>query len=318
MQQKDSNLVISYSLGYHDWYVSEFYKFLHSKFEEKYRIKFKFIPIEEFGKKYGVLERTHIFTAFDWYNLIIYNPKTEKYFMPSCHDHSVEALHDGLHRGLDITKFSCVPDTRHSFYSKYKDYIVPSVYRFEMWGDYKKLLDTKNNKSKLDKAYFIGELYGYRENYFNKLNAKDFFVIQNKQNPEHRKSKEKYYEELSKYRFNLSLNGAAGICYRDLEIFGLGNFNLRDTFTCLTHDTIIKDVHYVEMFNEKLNQEIINPNIDSSKEIDIRIEEITGFCNSKEGELMLQNTKEWFANNCDPEKQVNVIDSILEEFTILN
>lgn len=317
MQQKDNTLIISYSIGYTDWYVSEFYKFLHQKLEERCNIKFKFIPIEELGRTYGVTDTRTNNTFFNWYNFLIYNPKTDQFFAHSSDDYSVEALDDGLKRNYDIVKFSCVPDTRHDFYKKHKNFIQPSVYRFEMWSDYKKLVESNKSKSKIDKAYFIGLPYGYREMYFRKLDGNSFFVMEDKVDSKKRKTKTHYYEELSKYKYNLSLNGAAGICYRDVEIFGVGNFNLREPYTCLTYNPIEKDVHYIEMFDEHLVSEIIVPNINVSDKIADRVNQVTEFCNSKEGSIMLEQSTKWFEDNCKPENQFEIMFSIIEESSIL-
>ena len=319
IMKPSDNLTISYTTQNGDWFVSKFYEYLHLKLEQKLNITFNYIPIGELSELHKDSRISSCLNSnnfFNWFNLIIYNPKTDKYFLHSSHDFTFEALQDGLERGFDIVKFGCVPDTEHPLYTKYKEITVPSVYRLENWGDYGKLINHPKCAHQIDQAFFIGLIHSDRAALMPELSKTNLCKIVDKSI--FPKCKDDYYKALSIYKYNLSLNGAAGICYRDLEIFGLGNFNLRTPNTCLTHNPLQKNVHYVELFDKELISNIINPNIDTFTQMQTRIEEVMDFCNTNTGQEILDQASLWFKENCEPNKQVEILYKIIEESNILN
>ena len=74
-------LIISYEYGYTNWYVSEFYKFFHSKLVEETDIEFEYISLRNLSIKFNQEFQTHHSTIFNWFNLVIYNPDNEKMFV---------------------------------------------------------------------------------------------------------------------------------------------------------------------------------------------------------------------------------------------
>jgi hypothetical protein len=310
-------LIISYEQGYNNWYVSEFYKYFHNKLSEITNIQFEYISLQDLSKKFGKEYTNQSGGIFNWYNLVIYNQTTDKFFVHSWYDYAPEILKYSVNNDFNVVKFSCVSNLTDSIIEEYKDKIIvqPSVYYVENWKDIEYILSTESSSFKDDKAYFNGLNHGVRENVLNSLSNNSFFNIRTKGNPEHFRQKKDYYDEVSKHKFGLSLNGAANICYRDLELFGLGVINLRQPLNSKTYEPLIKDIHYVEFINEDLvNKILIKENIDSI--INDKVEEILEFSKTTQYNDMIQESKKWFINNCLPKNQFKTIVSFLDDFNI--
>jgi hypothetical protein len=235
----------------------------------------------------------------------------------SWYDYAPEILKYSVTNNFNVVKFSCVSNLTDSIIDEYKDKIIvqPSVYYVENWKDIEYIISTEPQLIKDNKAYFNGLNHGIRENVLNSLSNNSFFNIRTKGNPEHFRQKKDYYDEVSKHRFGLSLNGAANICYRDLELFGLEVLNLRQPLKCKTYNPIIKDVHYLEFINDEMVQKILQKeNVESL--IDDKVNELLEFKTTKEYHNMIQESKNWFLNNCLPDKQFDIILSFFDDFDI--
>ena len=310
-------LIISYEQGYHNWYVSEFYKYFHKKLSEITNIQFEYVSLRDLSNKFGKEYTNQTGSIFNWFNLVIYNQITDKFFVHSWYDYAPEILKYSINNNFNVVKFSCVSNLTDSIIEEYKDKIIvqPSVYYVENWKDIEYILSTENSSLKDNRAYFNGLNHGIRENVLNSLSNNSFFNIRTKGNPEHFRQKKDYYDEVSKHKFGLSLNGAANICYRDLELFGLGVLNLRQPLNSKTYEPIVKDVHYVEFINDDLVNKILEKeNIDSI--INDKVGELLEFSTTKQYDDMIDESKKWFIKNCLPENQFKTIVSFFDDFNI--
>jgi hypothetical protein len=310
-------LIISYEQGYNNWYVSEFYKYFHKKLSEITNIQFEYVSLRDLSNKFGKEFTNQTSSIFNWFNLVIYNQTTDKFFVHSWYDYAPEILKYSVNNNFNVVKFSCVSNLTDSVIEEYKDKIIvqPSVYYVENWNDINLINNTSKTEPKLDKVYFNGWNHGLRENILNALSNNDLFNIRTKNNPEQFRQKIDYYSELSKHNFGLSLDGAANICYRDLELFGLEVLNLRQPLKCKTYNPIIKDVHYLEFIDDEMIQKILQKdNVESL--IDDKVNELLEFKTTKEYHNMIQESKNWFLNNCLPNKQFDIILSFFEDFDI--
>jgi hypothetical protein len=306
--------IISYEFGYHDWYVSEFYKFFHKNLEEKMNMKFEYMSIRELAEKLGHHSDNHSDSPFNWFNLIIMNKKNEKMFIHSWYDYAHVTVDWCVKNQLNVVKFSCVSNLNNEYIEKY-DFVQPSIYYFENWSDHSLVTEFENTKKTNDKIYFAGLNHGIRENIMNKLKGDNHFEIYSKR--EEFRQKRNYFEELSSCKFGLSLNGAANVCYRDLELFGLNVLNLREPLVSNFYEPIVENVHYLNFIDNDFVSKILgNESIDSI--ISEKIKFLENFYNSKEYNYMVENSKEWFNRNCLPLNQFNILYSFLDELEILN
>lgn len=310
-----SNYIISYEQGYDDWYVSEFYKYFHQQIEEKLKVNFTYETINQFAARFGYSLDNHSDSLFNWYNIIIYNTQTEKLFIHSWYDYANAMVEWCVKQKFNIVKFSAVSNIDNILVDKYP-FIQPSVYYLEKWSDHTKIKDNRDNNKIMNKIYFAGLAHGIRQNILFKLRQyKKIFDIYIKS--EKFKQKNEYYNELSKYKYGLSLNGAANICYRDLELFGLGILNLRDSLKCLTANPLVENCHYINFIDSNFIEQILNnENIDH--EIEEKIIYLYDTLHSKKYQDIINNAKLWFNDNCLPINQFNIIYNFLSELAILD
>ena len=137
-----------------------------------------------------------------------------------------------------------------------------------------------------------------------------------KSNTSDYRSKEKYYEELNNYNFGLSLDGAAKICYRDLEYFGLGVLCLREPLQIITRTPLLPNVHYVEFIGDDIKSILYD--LDKSKTISKKLEtKLEGIIKSDYSDILM-NARKWYEENCLPENQVKLLYTFLVECSIIN
>lgn len=311
-------LIIAYEYGYDNWYVSEFYKFFHSKLVDEFDIEFEYFSLRELSQRFNHQYQTHQSTIFNWYNLIIYNPINEKMFIHSWFDYAPEMIEFSVNNNFNVVKFSCVSNLTDEIIDKHKDNFIvqPSVYCLENWSDINLLTSITKPKVKQNKAYFNGLNHGYRENIMSCLTNHDFFDIRTKINPEHFRQKDEYYSELSNYNYGISLNGAANICYRDLELFSIGVLNLRQPLRSKTFNPLINNVHYIEFLDDNLNDQIIFRHGDPNKIINEKVEELMDFSSTNQYTDMIDESQKWFTDNCLPENQYKILLSFFDNFDI--
>lgn len=317
-----SDYTISYSSGWPDWYVSEFYKFFHKKLEEQTGVRFDYIELRELNAQYGLEQDISSDSVFGHYSLIIRCNKNGKLFVHSWYDHAFATLEWGIRKNLDIALFSGVSNITKDFLSVHKN-VQPSVYCFEYWSDYQLLeqIRAQQTPQKIKKGYFAGLAHGVRAHFMETLSLHPFFDIHNKskiyiQKPD-------YYKQIKESSFGVSFNGAANICYRDLELFGLETLNLRQPLTCVTHEKLVPGTHYYEFLDDECNKMIIDYHAfnrvskeDVLKVINEKVEQVLDFACTAAYHDMLKEGREWFERNCVPDQQYKTIQSFLKEFSI--
>lgn len=303
-----NNIIISYDLGYPNWYVSEFYKFFHNFLNTKLNVDIKYVPLSELSKRYGHEISNHTHSLFNWYNLIIIDTTKDRLFVHSWLDYAPSVLEWCIQNNFCVEIFSCVSNLSDLVMQNYSC-IRPSIYQLENWSDHN--LIRESSKIKTNKQiYFAGLGYGSRGELLNKLKKFVDFSINIKSVSNEFKDKTTYFNELSESKYGLSLNGAAGICYRDLELFGMNVVNIRQKLNCNFYNPLVSNIHYLEVFNdEKIRKLIESQNIENEvKEI---IDYIENFSNSGQYIEMVETSQDWFQKNCLPESQSNILFEIL-------
>jgi hypothetical protein len=196
------------------------------------------------------------------YFLKIENPITKKYILVSYWDkivnlkqtnwdleNCVEILSSIGHHENDIyyKKQSLVEYTPISYVgaTSVGEGIIEDLYSKT------KILD---NRLYPEKLTFRGHLYLFREHLFHDKrfdvtgtmksideNGNVVSVVEDLLNIEN------YLSELNHNKLNLSLNGAGEICFRDIEILGLGSALFRLKLVTDFHNPLIPDYHYISV-----------------------------------------------------------------------
>ena len=310
-------IIISYNKYQNNWCVGELYDAFAKTM--KYEQDTSFIPIHELANMYS--EPNHarengLPSIFNIYSLIIYNQEKHIGFIFSLSDYSQALLeHQSALDKLAIKAISFCSNLTKETIEKYKDInIIPSFYVLENWNDFRIIEHTySRNQPKIDKCYFNGSAYGHRASYVNNLKANSFFNLKASNNS--RNNKEEYYNELYEHRYGLSLNGAAKICYRDLECFGLGTLCLREPMNIQTKDQLLPDKHYKLVLDDFITQNIENP--DKSNQVIEKLLHNINNISIEEEKYILHNAREWFINNVNPDKQISFIRQCLLENDII-
>lgn len=313
-------LNVSYDLLYHNWYVGEFYRYFFEKLQSLSNIEVNFKPMHELAAFHNVARDYHngFPSIFSPYNLIISNVENGKTFVHSWNDYAPAMLQpkSGI-ENLDVVKFACVSRLDEEFMTNYSGTIKvqPSVYLLENWNDHDLIVKNRSNQKTNPKLYFNGLCYGVRERYRHVLSKSNFFDFKKKDSPDYL-DKSRYFEQLSNYKYGLNLDGAAKICYRDLEYFGMQTLLFREKLDVLTFNPLFTNEHYIELFDDEVKS-IIN----NDEKIDYVIQLLENrineeISNTEKVSYILNNSFNWFEQNCLPENQANIILSFFEDFTI--
>jgi hypothetical protein len=221
-----------------------------------------------------------------------------------------------------VVLFSGVSNINQNFISS-RSNVQPSVYCLEYWSDHERLNLFENTAKQNLKAYFAGLPHGVRVHIMETLAQNIFFEIHDKTKLYIQKND--YYKKIADSYFGLSFNGAANICYRDLELFKLKTLNLRQPLNCLTYEPIVENVHYYNFLDESLTQKIISYHAfnqitkeDICNLVQDKVTEVTDFFYTKHYTEMIEESYRWFQRNCTPQAQFNIIFSFLKEFSIFN
>lgn len=312
--------VISYDHGYHDWYVSEFYKYFHHRLIDETNAELEFIPLNVLAEQRGASMSNHDSSnLFNWYNLIIFNKKTEKYFIHNWSDNSPMMIEYCMNNNINLTSFSCVSNVKNDSVIdkwKHKVEINPSVYCLANWSDHEHIKKASAKTNRKHKTFFSGLVHSHRQIVMDLLNQNSFFDLRSRS--DNFKLGFDYFDQVSDYKFGLSLNGAAHICYRDLELFGLNVLNLREPFRSKTHNPVIKDVHYFELINDELLMDIFNRPENAILAVNEKLEQLEQFINTDGYLDMINEANKWFIDNVLPENQFKIIYSFLKNFTVLD
>lgn len=312
-------LIVSYHLIGSNWYVGAFYEMFFNFLKTFKDIEFEYISMEEMAQKYNFPTTGYIGTQpsiFNPYNLIIQNVENNKTFIHSWHDVAPSMMENetGL-KIFDVVLFSCVSSLTNDLYEKYsKKYnIVSSFYILEDWNEHTYIEKFRYNEKINEKLFFNGSCYGIRTFFKDILQDNAYFeFIDRKYND---KGKENYYKEISKYKYGFNLDGAAKICYRDIEYFGMEMALFRDELKIMTHNPLIANEHYFAIIDDDIKEAIYYKN--NNKYVLDKIESnIKYVFNNFDIDKVVKNAREWYEINTLPNNQLKIMYSFLDDFQI--
>ena len=309
-------LICSYFNPWPNWYVGKFYDFFFNVLREK-NYDITFVPLEELAQRYNLpTNYNNLFPSImNFYNFIIQNPSNGKTFIHSWNDHAPTMLEDGSGvEKLNLILFSCVSNLTKDTFNKFKEKynIQPSFYLLENWNDIDLIEKYKNTPKKYNQAFFNGSHYGVRNNIINILKHHSYFNIKAKHLSTDFLLKEDYFQTLSEYNAGLSINGAAILCYRDLECAGLNTLLIREDIDIMMNNPLLKDIHYISLVDDYFKS-LMNNNIEECiKYIDHIINNIT----ADRSRDIINNAQGWYIKNCTPVEQSKQLLSFLKELSI--
>lgn len=301
----------------YDWYVGEIYNYIANKFIQKYsNINFTIIDLYEYQKKYNLSDYgQHFPSILNKYNLIFHNINNNKTFINSLNDHAPFCFYPGGGaENFDIKTCSfCSNYTEENIRPILKYNPVPSFYILENWSDLDRIKKYRGIVRSKNKAYFLGLIYGRRLDFMNIFASSELFDFYDKSNPSFFKNKDDYFAELSQYSMSFSVDGAAKICHRDIESLGIGNLLIRESLEIQTYNPLIPNQHYLELITSEEKPILFGiPNI-----LKILEDRLFTAINSNQYKDIIQEGIAWYEQNCTPDNQFSIIESISKNLEIL-
>lgn len=309
-------LLVSFDRYQENWYVGElYYNFL--LYLQDLGIDVVYKNIKDLEKEYKK-ENNDNLSIFSIYNLIITNKDTNKTFIHSLSDYAPAMMDDNTGiLNFDVSAFSCSSNLNDEVVSRYTKYkIIPSFYILENFTDLELVDKFYASKKTINACYFNGLCYGHRSRYKDILSDKNIFHFKDKNNPEEYRDKVGYFGDLSNYKYGISLDGAAKICYRDIEYFGLGILCLRERLNIITHNPIIEEFHYLNIFDDDI-QKLLYDESNSGTVLDYVKNKINNIT-EEERLYVTSNAREWYINNCTKSSQIKLLHKFLIDANILN
>ena len=198
-----------------------------------------------------------------------------------------------------------------------KDRIHGVFYILENFSDVDRVVKYRNRTKKLNKVQFLGLLYGRRLIYNDILKDSKFFHFKSKDT--NWKSKDDYFDEISKYKMSLSLDGAAKICHRDIECIGIGNLLVRERLETTLFNPLIPNQHYFELITPEekglLSSSTEENIIFYKKLLQDRVKNFIS--DKKQVKKIIKEGIDWYDKNCIPDKQFKILESLTDNLEIL-
>jgi hypothetical protein len=312
-------LIVSYKNIGSNWYVGVFYEMFFNFLKTFKNLEIEYISMEEMALKYNYPTTGYAGnypSIFNPYNLIIQNIENNKTFVHSWHDFAPVMMENGTGiENFDIVLFSCVSSLTSDLYERHsKKYnIVPSFYILEYWNEHTYIEQFRHNGKINEKLFFNGGCYGIRALFNNVLQDSTYFEFKEKHS--NYKDKENYYKEISEYKYVFNLDGAAKICYRDIEYFGMGIALFRDELKIMTYNPLIPNEHYFVIIDDDIKN-AISDNKNRKYTIDKIESNIKYVFNNFDIDKVVKNAREWYELNTLPNNQLKIMYSFLDDFKI--
>lgn len=277
------NLQFSFEGGESNWSVKEVFNKFYYQFITKnnlYNISYVNSSLHYKGNPSSFFS-PHI--------MVIKNLDNEKYIIVSYWDRAKDLTFDG--NGWDNK--NCVEIITSSGVHEEMSY-TPFSYvsydkRYDLLSNNSKTISHKTNCE----LFFRGKLYGDRLNLKlnNKIKILDNII-----------GVEDYFDELNNNKISLSLNGAAEICNRDIEILSSKSVLLRPKLNQKLHNELIPNFHYVSYdydSDPKIQSQII---IDKFNTIKNDLDYLN---------FISENGYKWYCENGTIDSNISILNKIL-------
>jgi hypothetical protein len=268
-------------------------------------------PDFEFNKINSAANRSCFDPAkiYGHHHMIIENISNKKYFLISYWDKMQDiASHNGWNNDKLIGLFcSSGMHQEDTYYKPLNKHYTPFSYIVATNQNLSLINRIENHSNELrlmpDKLSFNGSLYLFRD-FLSKDNS---FNVgrQYLQAPD-------YIQSLHKNCVNLSINGAGEICYRDMEILGVGSALFRPKLTNQFHDPLIPDHHYISYDYDEIKN-ISDKNKFFKAQRDIMLDRWNEIKKDRDYiDFVAKNGRDWYERNVPIEMHASLAKQILD------
>jgi len=257
---------------YYDWFK-----------KENPNIETEYINIDLYEKTVCGLYSPHV--------MVIRNTENDKYFLINYWDRPEDFTTN--YNGWDVENM-----VEHFTSAKTNDTIDTTPISYCVYSKKHEEIAERIIKKYEDKEHtslnFRGSAYGMRKS----LMEIDSHIVSDKIIPT-----EKYMNELNNNKICLSLNGAAEVCNRDIEILSVGSVLLRPELTQKFHNPLINGVHYIgfkQHENPHVQYEIIKNKYEEIKNNDELLKTIA------------KNGLDWYVSNGSIRSNVEILKNVIK------
>ena len=223
--------------------------------------------------------------------LFIVNPDNGKYYVVSYWDNATE-LRGSVYGWDDEKKVGLLTSAGTN---ETVDYIPLSYLPYKTFWDDLSEKSRPVEEKEYNNLFFRGWLYGERHS----LHLEGLVPMSN----EKILDEVKYYKELESNKINLSINGAAEICHRDMEILAARSVLMRPELHQKFHNDFIPNFHYItfeKSADPKIQSEII---IDKFNEIKYDNDLL---------KFISENGYEWYRKNATTDANVELLLKLIK------
>jgi hypothetical protein len=122
-----------------------------------------------------------------------------------------------------------------------------------------------------------------------------------------------FVAELASNTINLSLNGAAEICYRDMQILGLGNALFRFELTTKFHNPLIPNHHYISVPHIDIKPDLQNYDVYCKKLGDRLFDRFEQVKNQHDFiKFVADNGRRWYLENGTVDANVKLLTQLVD------
>jgi len=290
-------------VSHKDFYIHycfhEIFKTLITTYPE---INFKWIDSNTIGCK----GNSHQFCKYGVYYMIIENDENKKFIIISYSDkikYINGAMGLDMSKCIDIITSSGVHHNDNTFQALNVKY-VPFTYILYTKHTYDNIIKIRQNEVNRvvpDKPNFMGSLYNFRK----------YLLMDNRfEVGESSLNNYDYLNKLNSYSLNLSLNGAAEICIRDMEIMGIGSALIRPKLTTKFHNELIPNYHYISVDLNEIKTKRTGNFYDGQANLILKrwneVKDDKDFIN-----FISENGKKWFDENVPIEKHGKIALNVI-------
>ena len=285
------SIEVAYEFPHTPWNVAKVY---HKVAKELEKTNSDVVLID--SPRRGPVDRCHFYSP---HYLTITNKDTGKYIAVSYWDRCHEMFQSDC--GWDTNKLKAIytsAGVTELAYSLSKEHNIPII-PISYCGYHHFIDDMSDNSIPANQKpnknlFFRGWLYGIR-NDLSKILPDNIIGTQDNGK---RLDPKSYYEELTQHSINLSLNGSAEICHRDIEILSTRSALIRPILNQKFKNELIEGVHYLGFEPsddpEKMAKDIIS-----------LYEKLKN--NSKLLEEVSENGYKWYLENGSIQKNADII-----------
>ena len=284
-----NKLVFYFQPSFSGWMPTSIYEELFKYYKSKYG---DLVAVDNtsilYNNNYGHRSGPH--------HMIIENVDTKLYKVVTYWDRAYELMNDdcdwnnskclGIYSAVDAKTYQQIHKTSYCVHNT-------------MIEDSINIVNTDFTKKNRNSLFFRGFLYSDRHSIGSAISS-DMNFIKVSQD---RISYSEYIQELNSYQIGLSLNGAAEICNRDMEILGVGSVLLRPKLINTDFlNPLVPEFHYVSFETSS----------DPKAQLEILREKHNILIKDRDYMMYVAlNGKEWYNENGSRQGNVSVLTKVL-------